>query len=82
VGVDVLDRLAGLRASIEDHPVASVGDALGNRHLPGMGNQLSEQAIASRAQLSQVRMVSARDYQHMDRCLRIYVPKGDCAGIR
>jgi hypothetical protein len=80
--MDVLDRLPGMRARIEDHSVASVGDAFRQCHLSGVGNQVSEQAIASRAQLSHVRMVGARDYQHMDRCLRIYIPKGDCAGIR
>jgi hypothetical protein len=47
-----------------------------------MGDQVSEQVIARRAQLSQVRMVGTRDYQHMDWCLGIYVAKGDCAGIR
>jgi hypothetical protein len=82
VRVHVVDRLPGLRASIEHHSVTGVGDAFCDRHLPGVGDQLRQQVIASLAQISQVRMVDPRDYQHMDRRLRIYVSKGNCAGIR
>ena len=80
--MDVLDRLPGLRARVEDHPVAGVGDAFRNGHFPGVGDQLSEQVIPGRAQLAQVRVVGARNYQDMDWCLWIYVTKGNCAGIR
>jgi len=80
--MNVLDRLPGLRTRIEDHSVASVGDAFSNCHLPGMSDQVSQQVTASRAQLSQIRVVGARDYQHMDGRLRIYVAKRNCARIR
>jgi hypothetical protein len=79
--MDVVYRLPGLRARIENYPVAGVSDAFRHCHLPGVGDQLREQVITDRAQLSQVRMVGARDHQHMDRRLRIYVAKGNCAGI-
>ncbi len=75
----VVDRLPGLRARIEYHSVPRVGDAFCDGHLPGVGDQLSQQVIAGLAQLTQVRMVDARDYQHMDRRLRIYVSKGNRA---
>ncbi len=80
--MNVIDRLARLRARIEDHPVAGGRDTFRDCHLPGVGDQVREQVIAGRPQFTQVRMVGARDYQHMDRRLRIYVPKGNCAGIR
>ena len=79
VRVHVVDRLPGLRARIEHHSVAGVGDAFCDRHLPGVGDELRQQVIASLAQLSEVRVVDPRDYQHMDRRLGIYVSKGNCA---
>lgn len=78
----VIDRLAGLRARVEDHSVAGVRNALRDSHLPGVRDQVREQVLARGPQLTQVRMVGARDYQHMDWCLRIYVSKGNRAGIR
>ena len=75
--MNVLDRLPGLRTRIEDHSVASVGDAFSNCHLPGVRDDLRQQAIAGLTQLSQVRVVNPRDYQHMNRRLRIYVSKGN-----
>lgn len=78
----VVDRLPGLRARVENHSVAGVGNAFCYCHLSGVGDQVRQQVIAGRAQLSKVRMMAARDYQHMDRRLRIYVTKSNCAGIR
>lgn len=80
--MDVLDRLPGLRAGVENHPVSGVGDALRNGHLPGVGDQVREQVIPGHTELGQVRVVVARDYQDMNRRLRIYVTKSDCPGIR
>lgn len=75
----VVDRLAGLRARIENHSVAGVSNTFCDCHLPRVGDQLRQQVIAGLAQLSQVRVVDARNYQHMDWRLRIYVSKGNCA---
>jgi len=79
--MDVLDRLASLRTGIEDHSVAGVGDALINGHLPGVGDKVNQQVIACCPQLSQVRVMGSRDYQDMDRRLRIDIAEGNCAGI-
>ena len=80
--MDVLDRLPRLRPRVEDHPVAGVSDAFRNGHIPGVGHQVSEQVVAGRTQLSQVGVVGARNYQDMNGSLRIYVTKGNSAGIR
>lgn len=80
--MDVLNRLAGLRASVKHHPVAGVGDTFRNCHLPGMGDQVSEQVIPGRAELTQVGVVGARNHKYMNGSLRIYIAKSDCPRIR
>jgi hypothetical protein len=44
--MNVVDRLPGLRASIENHSVAGVGDAFRDRYLPGVRDQLIQQVVA------------------------------------
>ena len=38
VSMHVVDRLPGLRAGVENHPVAGVGDAFRDRYLPRVGH--------------------------------------------
>lgn len=80
--MDMVDRLPGLRAGVEDHSVAGVGDALGDRHRDGVRHQLPQQARLGRAQFREIRVVLSRDDQHVDRRLRVYVSKRDDTGIR
>jgi len=79
--MDVLNRLPGLRAGIEYHSVAAVGNAFRDCYLSSVGDQVSEQVIPGRAELREVCVVVARDHQHVDRRLRIDVAEGDCPGI-
>ena len=77
----VVDGLPSLRAGVENHSIAAVGHPFRDRHLSGVGDQVRQQVVAGCTQLSQVGMVGARDHQHVDWCLRIYVAKGNCLGI-
>lgn len=80
--MDVVHGLSRVRAGIEDNAVPGAGDALGDRHLPRVRDKLSQQVLASSAELRQVRVVIPRNDQHVDRSLRVYVAKGNRAGIR
>jgi RNA polymerase sigma-70 factor (sigma-E family) len=81
VRVDVLDRLPCLRTGIEDDSIPAVRDALGGRYLFGMGHQVGQQAIIRGSELGQVRVMIARDHQHVHRSLRVDIPKGDRSGM-
>ena len=81
MSVDVGDGLPGLRAGVEDDPVAALCDALGHSDLVSMGDEIGKQPVACGGQLSHIGMVVARDHEDMDGSLRINVPEGDRARI-
>ena len=64
--------LAGVPTGVEDHTVSGFGDAFSHCHLMGLGRDLGEQALVG-GDGGQVAMVIARNHQHMNRRLRIYV---------
>ena len=68
----VVNGLARVSAGIEDHTVSGIGDAFSHCHLMGLGRDLGEQSLVG-GQGGQVAVVIARNHQHMNRRLRIYV---------
>ena len=80
VRMDVVDGLPGLRAGVEDHAVAVVGDSLGDGNVPGVGHELGQQALIGGGQPGQIRVMGPRDHQHVDRGLRVDIAKGDSTG--
>lgn len=76
VGVDVRDGLAGLRSGVEDDPVALVADALGHRHVMGLGNDLVQQPGVGGRERGDVGVVLLRDDQHVGRRLRVDIAEG------
>lgn len=80
--MDVLDRLPGVGAGIEDNPVTGIGEALGDRNLCGVGDEFGQQAPLRCAERGQVRVVVARNDEHVDGSLRVNVTEGNRAGIR
>ncbi len=81
VRVHVPDRLPGFRAGVKHDSVAAVGDALSDGYVPGVGHKVGQQASVGRGELGQVRVMSARNHQHVNRSLRVDIPKGNGAGI-
>jgi hypothetical protein len=79
--VNVPDRLAGVRAGVEDDPVAVGGDAFGDRHLARMADQLCEQPGVGRGELGQVRVMVPRDHEYMNWCLRVDITERHCSRI-
>jgi len=79
--VNVPDRLASVRAGVEDDPVAVGGDALGDRHLAGVANQVCQQPGVGRRELGHVRVMLARDDKHVYWRLRIDITECQCARI-
>jgi hypothetical protein len=77
MGMDMLDRLAGLGTSVEDNPVTALGDTLGDRNLVGVLRDGGQQALFGRSELSQIGVVRPRDDKHVNRSLRIDIAEGD-----
>lgn len=77
----VPDRLAGVGAGVDDDPVSVPGDALGDRHLMRVSDDLGQQAGIGRGQVRQTGVMLARDDQHMNRCLRVDIAEGHCSRI-
>lgn len=75
--MDMIDSLPAVGTGIEHDPVAVSGQALGDRHLVRVRDQVGQQAAARRAQLGQIRVVGARDNEHVYGCLRIDITEGD-----
>jgi hypothetical protein len=73
--VGMPDRLAGPGSGVEHHPV--IGDARVRGHLPGLGRDLVQQAVAGLRHCCDVGQVLAWYYQHMHGRLRIYVAERD-----
>lgn len=73
MSVHVRDGLATVRPGVEDDPVAVAGYPLADRHLVGVLDHVGEQAIAGTLQLGQVGQVGARDHEHVNGGLRVYV---------
>lgn len=72
-------RLASVSTRVEDHTIAGLGDALSHRHLMRLGRDFGEQALVG-GDGGQVAMVIARNHEHMNRRLRIYVAECNRAG--
>jgi hypothetical protein len=81
VRVHVGHGLASVGAGVEDDAVTGAGDALGDRHLVGVRDQVRQQAVASGRQLGQVGVVRPRDHKYVNGSLRINVTEGDRARI-
>ena len=75
--MDVADGLARVRAGVKDHPVAPVRDALGDRDIVGMRDDLRQQVLLGRGQFAQASVVGPRDNENVYRCLRIDVTERD-----
>ena len=71
----MVNSLAGLATGIEDNAVTGIRDALGNGYLMCLGRDLGEQAVSSRREPDQVRIVSLGNHEHMNRRLRVDVAK-------
>lgn len=70
--VHVVYRLARVSASVEDHTVSGIGDAFSHCHLVRLGGDLGEQSLVGGGS-GQIADVIARNHQHMNRRLWIYV---------
>jgi hypothetical protein len=68
--VHVMYGLARVSAGVEDHTVSGIGDAFSHRHPMRLGRDLGEQSLVG-GYGSQVAVVIARNYQDMNRRLRI-----------
>ena len=77
MGVHVADGLARVRAGVKDHAVAAIRDALGDRDIVGMRDDLRQQAVPGHGQLAQADVVGTRDNENVYRCLRIDVTERD-----
>src|SRR5215469_18891487 len=75
--MDMLDRLAGLGASVEDDPVTTLGDTLSDRNLMCVRREGGQQALIGHSELSQIGVVRPRDDKHVNRSLRIDIAEGD-----
>ena len=64
--------LASVSTGVEDHTIAGFGDALSHRHLMCLGRDLGEQAFVG-GDGRQIAKMIARNHEHMNRRLRIYV---------
>ena len=80
--VDVVDCLAGTRASVEDDPVAVLRNALSHRHLMRMRNELSQQPGFSGGEFSQAGVMRPRNHEYVNRCLRVDIAERHCSRIR
>ena len=73
----VADGLARVRAGIKDHAVAALPDALGDRDIVGMRDDLRQQAVLGLGQLAEAGVMGTRDNEDVYRCLRIDVTERD-----
>ena len=73
--VRVVDGLPGMAARIEDNAIAGAGDALGERDLVRLGGHLGEEAVSGGREARQVSIVRLRNYENVNRRLRIDVAK-------
>jgi hypothetical protein len=71
--------LAGMTTGVENHTVPGLGDAFSHRHLMSLRRDLGEQARVG-GNGGQVRVMLARDYEHVNGSLRINV--AECKGAR
>ena len=69
--MDVTYCLAGQRAGVKDDPVAVVGNALGDRHLMRVGDEVGQQPCFGGGKLGQARVMFARNHKYVNRCLRV-----------
>jgi hypothetical protein len=81
VRVDVADCLAGAGAGVEDDPVTLVGNALGDRHIVRVGNEIGKQVCFGGSELGQIRVMSAGDHKHVNRRLWVDITERHCARI-
>src|SRR5258708_1138475 len=79
VGVHVEDGLTGLRAGVEHHPVAGLGDALGGGDLVCLEQQRGQEFRVGGGQRGDIAMVDPGDHENVGGRLRVDVPEGQCA---
>jgi len=77
VRVDVRHILAGIRATVEDHAIARLADALRYRAGVGQGHHLLEHAAAGGNHRRDVDIMFLRYDQDMNRGLRIDIAERD-----
>src|SRR5579875_587547 len=77
VRVHVPDGLTSLPPGVEHDPVAAVLDSHGHGDLVRMSDKFSQQTVTSAGQGRYVRVVVARDHQHVRGGLRVDVTEGD-----
>ena len=75
--VHVRDGLSGVLPGVEDDPVASRLNALGDRDLACRGDELVKLAVAGGGQGRHIGEMIPRDYQDVRRRLRVEVTEGD-----
>lgn len=73
----MLDCLPGIRPGVKDNAVAVAGDPFGNRHLMGVGDDVSQQTVTGSAELGHGGVVCPRDHQDMHGRLRVDIAEGD-----
>jgi hypothetical protein len=81
VRVDVTDCLAGARAGVKDDSVAVVSNALGDRHLMRMGNQVGQQPCLSGREFGHVCVMSTRNHKYVYRRLWVDIAERHCPRI-
>jgi hypothetical protein len=78
--VDMADRLAGGWAGVE-HDAVAVGNALGDRHLMRMGDEIGQQISFSGGEFGHIRVMCARNHKYVNRCLRVDIAESHCSLI-
>jgi hypothetical protein len=79
--VDMSDRLASARAGIEDDPVAVAGNALGDRHLMRVSNEVGQQPRFGGGEFGEIRVMFARDHKYVNRRLWVDIAERHCSLI-
>jgi hypothetical protein len=79
--VDMADRLASAGAGIEHDTVAVVGDALGDRHLMRMADEVRQETCFGGGEFGQIRVMCARDHKYVNRCLWVDIAERHCSLI-
>jgi len=77
--VDVLDCLAGARAGVEYDPVAVVGNALGDRYLMRVRDEVGEQPWFGGGEFGQVCVMCTRNHEYVNGCLRVDIAERHCS---
>ena len=79
--MDVTDCLTRVRAGVEDDPVTVAGDALSDRYLMGVRDEVGQQPCLGGGEFGQVRVMCARNHEYVNRRLRVDIAKRQSSRI-